>query len=69
MIVIKGNLILRQAQNRISSETSSEQNNIVAYADLSNYDLTHATIFLGDTEITQLNDTVLVTEEVIYANE
>lgn len=64
MIVIKGNLILRQARNN-SSETSSDKE-IVAFANLDAYDITDATILIGDIESTCLNDTVLVTGEVCY---
>lgn len=74
MILIKGNLILRevrQAQNRISSETSSEQirdpKDIVAYADLTQYDTTYATIIDGDAELTyeDLDELTLVLKEVV----
>lgn len=65
MIVIKGNLIMRQAQNRISSETSSEQKNIVAFADLSTYDISNATIFEGDITVSEVYDDILVTGEVV----
>lgn len=70
MIVIKGNLtITRQAQISNSSETSSDKNNIVAYANLSDYDIKDATIFTGDIHVEQLNGSqVLVTGEVIQEN-
>ena len=72
MIVIKGNLILRQARNinrdklGILTETSSDKNNIVAYADLSTLNITDATVLVGDIIATELNDTVVVTGEVCY---
>ena len=78
MIVIKGNLIierdklrtdplLRQAQNRSSSETSSEQitYNIVAYANLEDYDISDATILEGDINAYCVTGTVIVTGEVV----
>ena len=66
MIVIKGNLITRQARNN-SSETSSDKNNdIVAYADLSAFNIADATVLVGDIIATELNDTVVVTGEVYY---
>ena len=69
MIVIKGNLILRQAQNRIYSETSSEQMEVVAYATLEDKDISKATVIVGDTILETVNDTVLVTGEVTYGSE
>ena len=81
MIIIDGNLIvknvdklrteplLRQAQNRTSSETSSEQiKDIVAYADLNAYDISNATILYGNVYLDAINiqDIVLVTKEVVY---
>ena len=74
MIVIKGNLILRQARNinrdklGILTETSSDKE-IVAFANLDDYDITGATILIGDVESTYLNDTVLVTGEVMDVSE
>ena len=67
MIVIKGNLtITRQAQISNSSETSSDKNNIVAYADLNTFDITNATVIVGDTIIDKLDDIkILVTGEVV----
>ena len=78
MIVIKGNLtierdklrtdsLLRQAQNRLSSETSSEQItcNIVAYANLEDYDISDATILEGDINAYCVTGTVIVTGEVV----
>ena len=88
MIVIKGNLIinenrdklrigslLRQAQNRISSETSSEQirdsKEIVALADITQYDTTNATIIEGDIELSydDLDQLTVVTGEVAEGGE
>ena len=75
MIVIKGDLIMRQARNinrdklGILTETSSDNIDVVAHADLSVYDISQATTINGNTELTQLNDTVLVTGEVCYVNE
>jgi hypothetical protein len=82
MIVIKGNLtierdklrtdsLLRQAQNRFSSETSSEQIkcNIVAYANLEDYDISDATILEGDITAEKLHGLVLVTGEVAQIEE
>lgn len=67
MIVIKGNLtITRQAQISNSSETSSDKNNIVAYADLNAFDITNATIIVGDVIVDRLDDIkILVTGEVV----
>ena len=82
MIVIKGNLtierdklrtdsLLRQAQNRLSSETSSEEltTEIVAYANLNEYDITDATILVGDITAEKLHGLVLVTGEVAQIEE
>lgn len=82
MIVIKGNLtierdklrtdsVLRQAQNRFSSETSSEEltTEIVAYANLNEYDITDATILVGDITAEKLHGLVLVTGEVAQIEE
>jgi hypothetical protein len=82
MIVIKGNLtierdklrtdsLLRQAQNRFSSETSSEEltTEIVAYANLNEYDITDATILVGDIIAEKLHGLVLVTGEVAQIEE
>lgn len=81
MIVIKGNLtierdklrelLLRQAQNRFSSETSSEEltTEIVAYANLNEYDITDATILVGDITAEKLHGLVLVTGEVAQIEE
>ena len=82
MIIIKGNLIinedklrteplLRQAQNRASSETSSEEltTEIVAYANLNEYDITDATILVGDITAEKLHGLVLVTGEVAQIEE
>ncbi len=80
MIVIKGNLtierdklrelLLRQAQ-RTSSETSSEEltTEIVAYANLNEYDITDATILVGDITAEKLHGLVLVTGEVAQIEE
>lgn len=66
MIVIKGNLfITRQARISNSSETSSDKNNIVAFADLSTFDTSNATVLVGDIVVDSLADTVLVTGEVV----
>ena len=82
MIVIKGNLtierdklrtdsLLRQAQNRFSSETSSEEltTEIVAYANLNEYDIADATILVGDITAEKLHGLVLVTGEVAQIEE
>ena len=82
MIIIKGNLtierdklrtdsLLRQAQNRFSSETSSEEltTEIVAYANLNEYDITDATILVGDITAEKLHGLVLVTGEVAQIEE
>ena len=82
MIVIKGNLtierdklrtdsLLRQAQNRFSSETSSEEltTEIVAYANINEYDITDATILVGDITAEKLHGLVLVTGEVAQIEE
>lgn len=82
MIVIKGNLtierdklrtdsLLRQARNRFSSETSSEEltTEIVAYANLNEYDITDATILVGDITAEKLHGLVLVTGEVAQIEE
>ena len=82
MIVIKGNLtierdklrtdsLLRQAQSRFSSETSSEEltTEIVAYANLNEYDITDATILVGDITAEKLHGLVLVTGEVAQIEE
>ena len=82
MIIIKGNLtierdklrtdsLLRQAQNRFSSETSSEEltTEIVAYANLNKYDITDATILVGDITAEKLHGLVLVTGEVAQIEE
>ena len=82
MIVIKGNLtierdklrtdsLLRQAQNRFSSETSSEEltTEIVAYANLNEYDITDATILVGDIIAEKLHGLVLVTGGVAQIEE
>ena len=67
MIVIKGNLfITRQARISNSSETSSDKsNNIVAFADLSTFDTSNATVLVGDIVVDSLADTILVTGEVV----
>ena len=82
MIVIKGNLtierdklrtdsLLRQAQNRFSSETSSEEltTEIVAYTNINEYDITDATILVGDITAEKLHGLVLVTGEVAQIEE
>ena len=73
MIIIKGNLIMRQARNinrdklGILTETSSDENNdIVAYADLSAFNIADATVLVGDIIATELNDSVVVTGEVCH---
>ena len=78
MIVIKGNLIIRQVRNSNNSEdkfgivtipkTSSEQRNkdIIAFADLDGIDISDAMVITGDVECdyTHLNGEVLVTGQV-----
>lgn len=65
MIVIKGNLIIKQVRNSNNSETSSEQKNkdIIAFADLDQVDISNAMIITGDVECnySYLNDSVIVT--------
>ena len=67
MVIVKGNLfITRQARISNSSETSSDKNNnIVAFADLSTFDTSNATVLVGDIVVDSLADTVLVTGEVV----
>lgn len=67
MIVIKGNLITKQVRISTLSETSSDKIDIVAYADLSQYNIDNATIFEGDVVVSSLVvcDTILVTGNVV----
>lgn len=67
MIVIKGNLILKQVRISTLSETSSDKIDIVAYADLSQYNIDNVTIFEGDVVVSSLVvcDTILVTGNVV----
>jgi hypothetical protein len=73
MIIIKGNLTIERdkSQNRFSSETSSEEltTEIVAYANLNEYDITDATILVGDITAEKLHGLVLVTGEVAQIEE
>ena len=67
MIVIKGNLILKQVRISTLSETSSDKIDIVAYADLSQYSMDNVTILEGDVVVSSLVvcDTILVTGNVV----
>ncbi len=76
MLVIKGNLVIKQVRNSNNSEnkfgivtipkTSSEQINITSFADLDKIDISNAMVITGDVECdyTHLNGEVLVTGQV-----
>ena len=76
MLVIKGNLVIKQVRNSNNSESkfgivtipkaSSEQINITSFADLDKIDISNAIVITGDVECdyTHLNGEVLVTGQV-----
>ena len=76
MLVIKGNLVIKQVRNSNNSESkfgivtipkaSSEQINITSFADLDGIDISDAMVITGDVECdyTHLNGEVLVTGQV-----
>ena len=76
MLVIKGNLVIKQVRNSNNSESkfgivtipkaSSEQINITSFADLDKIDISNAMVITGDVECdyTHLNGEVLVTGQV-----
>ena len=76
MLVIKGNLVIKQVRNSNNSENkfgivtipkaSSEQINITSFADLDKIDISNAMVITGDVECdyTHLNGEVLVTGQV-----
>lgn len=69
MLVIKGNLVIKQVRNSNNSESKfgSEQINITSFADLDKIDISNAMVITGDVECdyTHLNGEVLVTGQVI----
>lgn len=64
MIVIKGNLTIER--DKLREELTTE---IVAYANLNEYDITDATILVGDIIAEKLHGLVLVTGEVAQIEE
>lgn len=67
MIVIKGNLILTPPPSLSSEGNEISCKNIVAYADLDQYDIAEATILVGDITLSQIdsNQTIIVTGEAV----
>ena len=65
MIVIKGNLIIKQVRNSNNSESkfgivtipkaSSEQINITSFADLDKIDISNATVLEGDITVNNIS--------------
>ena len=65
MLVIKGNLVIKQVRNSNNSEnkfgivtipkTSSEQINITSFADLDKIDISNATVLEGDITVNNIS--------------